>query len=456
MSMLSEIRRRRAEEELDAELPLALRTFGMLLEMKVPFPEALRMAAREGRAAEFLGSVAGEIDMGASVPKALANAGKRVRSGTVKKAVAQLITAHEHGGGGEDVRRIAEDLLSLQRYRMRDYVSKSALFGLIFVIFAAVVPTFFLVFATAGKFALGIEVGGALFAGAFLLGFPLANAAILAASSLQMPPSAFAARTDWRKEAVFLIAALGLAGGMMVPLALPLKMGALVLASGIAWLAFGRGHWEETRAERLDAGLADALLGASGLPKSYGLDRIFERMGDGGGEFAAEARRTASQLKANVSPEKALGDLAERGRSFMVKRMCGLMLSAHLAGANISERMHAMAEDVLALGELRRERENALSMQKYTLLLASLVVPVILTVSFSLVSQISEFAGGGVDAEVMGLAPNAITAYIIAYSAISALYIANAEGRFSRAVPYFAAMALAGLVAFYILSQQFA
>lgn len=439
---------------IEAEMPVFLRTFGMLLEMKVPFVQALKASAKGEMENEF-SKIVKEIEKGASVPKALAEFAERTRSAVVKKSVAQLISAYEHGAHGKEIIRIADDLISLQRYALRDFISRSSLFGLLFVIFSAVVPTFFLVFATAGKFALDAEIGRETFLLVFLIGFPLINGAILHFSGLQMPPSIFRNSGSSRSEMVFLAVAAVLAAVMLLDAEMILKAGVLLIVCALFWAMFRNEYFEERRVEQLEGALPDALLGVSGLPKNYGIDRIFDRMANAKNAVGDEAAKTLRQLRANVSAEKALTDLWKRNESFMLRRMCELMMNANTAGANISEKMHELAEDLLKFDELRRERANAFAMQKYTLLLAALIIPLILSSSLSVVNQMSSFMEAG-NGDVLEAAPNAITAYIIAYSALSALYISRSEEKRTLAIPYFAAMALVGLAAFYIFSQQFA
>lgn len=442
------------EARAEAELPLTLRTLGMLLEMGVPFGQALSISMGEGEASGLLFSEAiAEIRQGAGVPKALARLAERSNSKVIKKAAAQMISAYEHGGGGREMMQIADDLLSLQRYRMRDFASKSALFGLLFVISATVVPTFFLVFSTAGGFALGIEISAVLFLACFLLVFPAVNLAILMAAESQMPPAAFERKGVSDFPLAFFCFAFLLGLIMALETDLVLRAGALVAAcAGSGWF-FLNSYREEGRLEKIESAVPDALLGASGLPKSYGIERIFRRMSEAGNALSPEAGKTASQLEAGLGVEKALEDLWARNGSPVLRRMSRLMLNAQLAGANVSEKMHEMAGDLLRFAEIRRERENALSMQKYTLLMGAAVVPVILSVSLSLGSQVAGLVGQQAG-EAAGVAPGAISGYVILYSAVSAFYVSRAEGRGSALYIYFAGMALAGLAGIYIISSQ--
>lgn len=446
--------KRRRAGVLEAEMPLLLRTLGMLLDMKVPFAQALRASSRHGEAGKEFSNICDEIEEGVGVPKALAKFAEKTESEVVKRSVVQIITAYEHGARGEEIMRIADDLISLQKYKMRDFVSRSSLYGLLQVVFGAVVPTFFLVFATAGKFALEMEIQEWEFMLVFLLVLPAVNLAIILFSRSQMPPDMFRTREGGIMNASALLPAAVAALIVLLDTGIFEKIAALALMAGI-WAAFYfREYTEESRLEKIEEALPNALLAVSGLPKNYGIEKIFGKMAEGREVVAVEAAKTLRQLKANVSVENALLDLWKRNGSFMLRRASELMLNAHVAGANVSEKMHEMAEDLLKFAELKRERENALSMQKYTLLLGAVIVPLILASSLGLVKQISSFFDNG-ESGVLEIAPNAIASYVVIYSALSAFHIAQGEGRKSRTMAYFAAMALVGLAELYIFSQQF-
>ncbi|MDD5337710.1 MAG: type II secretion system F family protein, partial [Candidatus ainarchaeum sp.] len=300
---------------------------------------------------------------------------------------------------------------------------------------------------------MGFEMGATEFALAMVIGFPVLGALVLAMAKTQMPPNIFSMKTNDAMAWAVVVFALALAAVVALPLGSLAKAVLMLLAAGcIAAAIRGRIAWDR-RVEMMEEGLPDSLLRVSGLPKGYRMEKIFEIMAGAGDAFSEEAGKTLRQLRANVSPEKALNELWERNGSFMLRRMCDIMLKAHVSGAGISERMHEMAEDLLTLSELRRERENALAMQKYTLMLGALLVPVILTVSMGVLSDIGDMLGTA-NAQLLAIAPKAIAVYVVFYSALTSFYIADGEGKASRMVLYFGAMAGAGLMGIYILSGQ--
>ena len=448
------------EMRMEAGMPAVLRTLGMLLQMNVPFVQALKIASHENGnwAAIAFSDALKDVEGGAGLSRALANLAKRSKSPSLKKAITQIISAYSHGGGADGIMRIADDLVSLQKYKIRDFASRSALFGLLFVVSATVVPTFFLVIASVGEFALGVNISREAFIIAFLLVFPAVDLAILSLSKMQMPPGPFGKPVGVGLDgnspllffcfAAFAALAAAFAPGAEIGVAMLSCAGAAGL-----WLFLGK-YNDDKRLEKIEAELPDSLLASSGLPKSRGLDSVFAHLSNLENTFSKEAEKTAKQLNAGLGIEKALDDLWRRNDSQMLKRVSTLMLNANLAGANISEKMHEMAEDLMMFAELRREKENALSMQKYTLFLGALIVPAILSVSLNLAAQISSFIGQG-NQGVLDAAPGTINGYIILYSAVSAYYVSSCEERRSSMFAYFLLMAALGLAGFYIVSLQF-
>ncbi|MBU0586095.1 type II secretion system F family protein [Candidatus Micrarchaeota archaeon] len=433
--------------KMEAMLPLILRNLAMLLGLGVPFFQAMKMASHNN---VLFASAIIEVEQGASIQRALAGIAEDNPSSIIKRAVTQMISAYEQGGNNQEIKRISDELISLQKYNLRDYASKSSLFGLIFVIFTTVVPTFFLVLSTVGKAALGIEIPAGLFVIAFVVVFPLIDLLILTVAGSQVPPSLFG-ETEKKQYVVFGFAIV-LAALMLLNTNIVLKVIVFGLFASLWLVFFGNEYLHGRKTEKIEAVIPDSLLAVSGLPKSYGLEKIFSKMGDVGNEFSEEAKKTARQLKANVNPEKALDDIGERTSSPMVKRVCRLMLDSQRAGSNISERMHEVAEDLMMFAELKRERENALAIQKYTLLAGAILIPLILSTSFTLASKIGNLVGEG--GEILNVASGAINAYLVLYSVISAAYIANMKGKDSVVAPYFFGLAALSLMCFYIISLQ--
>lgn len=436
-------------DDIEAGLPLFLKSFGMLLELDVPFVQAMEnVCSGNAVGKEFIAAIQ-EIKHGGNVQKALANIAKNNQGQTVKKAVVQMIAAYEHGKGGPEMNMIADDFLFMQKYRLRDFASKSSMFGLVFVISATILPTFFLIFSTVGKFALGIDATEAFFMLGFLVFFPLLNILIMLAAGMQMPKGIFF-RPSGFPIAVFVFT-IALVIAIIMDIETFWKIGMVLLICAISAPFLINQYVHGKKDENLEEAIPDSLLSVSGLPKNYGVDRLFEKMAELGNGFSAEAAKTMKQLKAGLGVEKALDDLWKRNNSIMLKRVCELMLLSHMAGANVSQKMHQVAGDIIGFAELDKDRANALSMQKYTLYLGAVLVPIVLSMALGLSSDISGFLDAK-NAAVLEIAPRAVAAYIVIYSAISASYISWMDGRGSGALLNFIIMAMLGLACFYIIS----
>jgi len=150
--MLPRLAFNKKKAEVEAELPLFLRTLSMLLELKIPFHTALETLSRERFAiSRELGSAVKEIRRGATVEAALASLAKEFDSLEIKRAVSQVLSAYESGGGAESIKKISDDMFFLQQHRMKEFSSKQAMFSLLFIAASTILPSVYLIFSVLGK-----------------------------------------------------------------------------------------------------------------------------------------------------------------------------------------------------------------------------------------------------------------------------------------------------------------
>jgi len=438
------LERSRREREIEAAMPHFLRELGMLLGMGIPFERAVRMASDgEGALGRGMDGVSRGIESGMSVQKSLSRFASDYPSLAVKKAIAQMMAAYESGEARE-MGRMGDELLSQERHRLREYASKSGLFGLLFLVASAVLPTFYLVFAIAGEAGLGGAGGDPALL--MLAAFPAAGALMLLLSSAMLPPSAFG---DGRGGGMMMIAAAGLSAATLAfPHAWAFFVGALMaLFIYMAHRSIGR----ERRLEAIGERLPDALLCASGMPRSSPPERVFGMMEDGGfGPLSEEAARSRRQIEAGLCAKAAFADFASRCPAPIVKRASRMM--AHMADTASFDRMSGLASDMIAFHRAMRERKEALSMQRYTLMLGALIIPAILGMALSLAGSMADFTGDGAGSAPAQGAAALIPPYLAIYSVMSAGAIADAEGRESSGPPYAFALCALSLLAFKFIS----
>ncbi len=434
--------------DIEAEMPLSLRTFGMLLNMNVPFVKALKVIA-EGKSpfGEELEKAVKEIERGASVPKALGSIAERIDSIAVKRAIAQVISAYEQGAGGNEIKRIANELLSIQRHRIKEFSSKSAMYGLFFIVMAAVAPTFFLM-SVVGKFAFQMDVSGEMVYIMYLLVFPLLSLLILLLSKSSLPPSLFKEKRQLKAYIPLLAAAAVVTVVWLIPIDVIFKVAVLGIILLISAKNFYSSYKEGKEVESIENNLPDALFSIAGMPKGAHIEKIFERIAHAGfGRLSEEFETASKQMKANVKPEIVVRDLGDRVGSDMLMRAGEIMVKVFEAGGHIGERLAELAEDMLLFYEMKRERANVLSMQKYTLIAGAVIIPLILSTALGLVGKIAGLMQE--QSNIVDVAASVIPLYLIIYSCLTAFYISDSEGKPSKGLVYFVGIAIASIAIFY-------
>ncbi|HSB47822.1 MAG TPA: type II secretion system F family protein [Candidatus Bilamarchaeum sp.] len=441
--VLPKLEMARRAADIESELPLFLRSLGMLMEFGMPFQRALECAARGcGALEEEIGRCCLEMRRGMAAQKALSMLALGYDSMALKRAVSALAISFESGAGGAEIRKIGDDMLSLERFRLREYASKSAIFGLVLIVTGAILPTFFLVYFVAGP---SSGLGDAEMRIAMLVVFPMCSLLAILLSRSMMPRMVFG------NSGLSLLSmapgAIVVAGDLLMP-----KFQLAFLAAGVGAGAYAlyRTFAAESRLEDIERRLPDALFSAGGMPKSSSAERLFRMIAEGGfGALSAEAAKSLRQISANVPPPAALEDLWQRNRSPMLRRACMMLRS--MMDTNSLDRIGMLADDMIKSAQLKRERASVFSMQKYTLLAGALFIPLILKMALSLLSGMGDLLGGGAAAKIASAGAIA-PAYLVAYSVISSAAIGDYEGKKSAAVIYLAAMGIISLLAFRFIS----
>ncbi len=226
---IMELNRRKAE--IETSLPFFLRNLGMLLDMGIPFHHALELAAEghEVLQKEIL-IVLRQTRDGTGMQRALASLAISFNSVTIKRAVAQLISIYETGGSGRDIRKMGDEIMSLEQHRLKEYAAKSSVFGLMFIMSSAVLPTFFMVYVITGRMGLGAEINQTQMMIALLIIFPAISALLLMISKAVMPKSAFS-RGTWFDITLLLPALLTILGAFFTDFRISIRFRGLEMKS---------------------------------------------------------------------------------------------------------------------------------------------------------------------------------------------------------------------------------
>ncbi|MCI0503530.1 type II secretion system F family protein [Candidatus Micrarchaeota archaeon] len=430
--------------EIEAHMPFFLRGLGMLLQMGIPWRRAMEIASEGSGALEGeMALVLRAMDEGSGFHRALAHLAA-FDSMAIKRAASQMASAYDTGASGAEMERIGDEMLALGMHRMREHGSRSAMFGLLFVLFSAIAPTFFLIYSVAGPLAFsGNSADAGQMTLALLVIFPSISALVLLVGKSMMPKSPFA-KEGGISPLMLAPAAIMLAGFLLLP-DFPLPVVGAGIAAGI-FIAYGS-FMRERRLEEIDAALPDALFSVSGMPGSSSARRVFALVEEGGfGALSIEAGKSRRQLDSNISVGAVLDDFSMRNRSGMVRRASVMM--RHMIETSSLGKLGILAEDMIRSAQAVRERGQQFATQKYTLIFGAVLMPVVFRMAIGLSETIASISGAGIAADFPAIVPP----YIVIYASLASFAISDAEGKKSALAAYSLAMAVAALAAFHFLS----
>jgi len=135
--------------KIEAELPFFLRSLGTALTIGIGFEKSLNFAGSKLK--DEISLVLKEIESGGSVHQAFARFAIKFNSLKIKRAISQLLTVYDIGSTGSEMKKIGDEMLNIERHKLKQHGAKSAIFGLLFILSSLILPTFFLVYAIAGR-----------------------------------------------------------------------------------------------------------------------------------------------------------------------------------------------------------------------------------------------------------------------------------------------------------------
>ncbi|MEM4166169.1 MAG: type II secretion system F family protein [Candidatus Bilamarchaeaceae archaeon] len=435
-------------KKMEAEMPFLLRTIGMLRNMKIPFIRCLAMAAEEeSEMAEEIKKIINDVNRGITLEKSFSRFATLFSSYSIKRALAQILSAYEVGSSGTEMKRIGDELLAVQQHELRESASKNAIFGMLFIMTTAILPTFFIIYVLVGNYSGGTFLDDLTIALALLIVFPAISAALLLLSKSMVPYSPLMPKKSAPPVGLIIGAGLFIISSLLndsIINVVGVLLGLIIMGASIY-----KDYKKEKRIEEIEQYLPDALFSIAALPKSAKIEKIFEVMASGGYKALSEEAIIAKrQLNTNINTDKVLEDFWKRNESPALKKVC--MMIKHAYDTNSVEQLHFIAEDILKNFEIKRERAALMSMQKYTILFGGLIIPFILKISLSLIGSIATFIieNSTIATAKLNFITSLIPAYLIIYALIASLYVADIEGRKSRGAVYFVLLSFASMLVF--------
>ncbi|MBI2079203.1 type II secretion system F family protein [Candidatus Micrarchaeota archaeon] len=425
--------------EMEAELPFYLKDLSVLLEMGIPFEAALKHAASENPfSKKFIESVS---DSSSSIQKSLSNFAIKSESTLIKRGVSQIISVYEHGTGADFLSKTADDILAIQRHSNRLASSRAAVLGLIYTVFSTITPTFFIIYLSLNEILFHSNLDTFSIISIMLVVFPLINLLIVLSSFSLIPRSTFSKEFHIDLSSVLLVVLLSLIL-FLVP---DLFSYALIPILGLFIYKHFVSSRGETKIVEIENKLPDALLSLSTLPKGASPEKCLYTIEHADyGELSKEIAVSLNQLKSNISIENVLLDFSKRNNSKIISRFCFLLLYCFNTGS-INQASN-LANDLLKFFEVIRERSQLFSMQRYTLILGSIIIPLIILLSLSITSTIP-LSSSVFDKSFL---INLVLGYLIIYSFVSSMFLSYIEGDGSKNLTNLTMLLGLSLITFYL------
>ncbi len=467
--------KRRRALIIESDLPEALRSLASQLSMQLSFEKALEnLASSDYASSPEFSLILADVRRGAGLKEALSASAERVDSITYKRAMNNISSLYTQGSSSDSLKMLSDDLLSQQLSNARRFSSRLALASLLFIAVACIVPSLLLAYLLVGSSFLSLSVEPLEIWLLFLVLFPLFDLSIIAYISLGspfkhkqglLPPPLSTAE----------FTCLGKAAGIN-PNSLKCRLSLLFFAclfisllsifynqpvlAIVAFLLpfvyyFHLHYLLQRRTDELERYLPDALLQASSLERGGGIEQMLNSLSTAGyGLLSEEFAQVRNSVRGGSGIPSALESMARRNHSSLLQRSLRLISEGYSLGNDAYSLLKEAADDMLSVFSLMRERSAAFSLQKYSLRAGAVLVPLILgTLLGAILGLDLSFSLDGApnqSEQIQATVADAAPAYVLIYSLLSALLIAQIEGGWRHFLPYALALAPLSLFLFHL------
>jgi len=450
---------------IEADLPIAIRAMAIQLNMKVPFDAALQnIADTNYRCSLELKRVMKEVTGGASIPEALYNMSERVDSTIVRKIIVQLVRNYEEGTDGEALKKNADELISIQKVRFREFSAQLSFLGLFFIAFACIAPTLFLTYSLVASMFLNTNLSSNDIWIMFTLIFPLINAAIILYIKAKTPETVTETKEKFLSEReqrliraelkrmgiTFDVAKLFIVLWFIsiittiIFIYFKFYIGAISILAPI-FIYFIILYLVDKRAKDIESYLPDTLFQVGALEHGIPIERTIQNISKSGyGPLSEEFTMAYRQIQAGANVESALSGISERNNSTILDRVIVLLNQCYKIGGDVQKVIRETAEDIFDLVVLAKEQTAILSMQRYTILFGGcIIIPIILAFVINIIA--------GLDYNLLNISSTLINErqalidititssqiYLVIYTFLASIFVAYQEGRIRKTVLYF-------------------
>ncbi|MEK6959157.1 MAG: type II secretion system F family protein [archaeon] len=216
----------------------------------------------------------------------------------------------------------------------------------------------------------------------------------------------------------------------------------------------------EQRKRKKEELLPDLLLEASVFCDETSVLKMIKRFSEEDfGLLKKDFERLNNEISKGSGVEEALLRMKELNKSRDISRMIDVIMQGYKSGAPMSESMKETAEDFLEAQGIFRERQAAMLVTRYTLLLASaLIVPAIIGVLIGLIGGMNFDSMGELSLglspaerkELFSFAVLGANLYVIEYALLSSFFLALQEGNKKNFWVFAMVLLPIALTAFYL------
>lgn len=175
-------------ERAEAELPYVMRTIASEVGAGVQYLQALRDGAMAGRVLkDVIEEAIALYKRGIPMERALRSAGDGVDSERVRRAFLHLGILYQSGKEAITIKKIAEEMIAVHRAEARRFSAELAMYTLLFVAVAALVPALFEMYVSLGSLFMKMKMSAddAFFIPA--VAFPALSAGVLLWVYIRLP-----------------------------------------------------------------------------------------------------------------------------------------------------------------------------------------------------------------------------------------------------------------------------
>ncbi len=446
---------------IEADLPIQLRALSTELAIGVPFENALESSVRFGDyTKDIFKGILTDLRSGVLPQEAFNRARSSASSSMLDKALSHLAFLYSYGYEGSGLGKLVDEISAEHRSRVKEFASMSSVMGVVLIALTSVVPALATTYILVGSSFMDISLTPSDIHIIYIVVLPIITLSILLGMRVMSPPVSrrgvdFLSHEELKKFTIFLgrygininagrFLMYLVACSVIVSAALylftssPLSFLAILLPLFVYGLFL---YLDDMRISAIEERMPDALFYAASL-HTFGLERVISEIAKTDyGPLSEEFRRADMQVGAGLPVRVALKSIVDRNPSPIVERGISLLVKIHEVGSSLEKALKSSAEDIHDMFLLLRERGAVLSMQKYNLMLASLLVPAIFGAVLSLVSTLDlsyleELLAAPSSRLLLPAVQFSINVYFLEFSLLSSVFLADYSGSWKRFAVY--------------------